>query len=105
MSSPMPDVARRATVWDMGVQAEVSQRDLRMRSKEIMDAVEHGESFTVTRDGHGIGELVPLRRKSVFVLRETFVAARHAVPSFDLDGFRADQRAAFDQDQDDPFAR
>jgi hypothetical protein len=28
--------------------AEISQRDLRTRSREIMDAVEHGQSFTVT---------------------------------------------------------
>ena len=28
-----------------------------------MDAVEHGQSFTVTRDGHRIGELIPLRRR------------------------------------------
>jgi len=33
----------------------ISQRDLRMRSKEIMDAVEHGQSFTVTRDGQSVG--------------------------------------------------
>jgi hypothetical protein len=31
---------------------EITQRDLRSRSREIMDAVEHGQSFTVTRDGH-----------------------------------------------------
>jgi len=27
------------------------QRDLRSRSREIMDSVEHGQSFTATRDG------------------------------------------------------
>jgi len=27
---------------------EVMQRDLRSRSREIMDSVEHGQSFTVT---------------------------------------------------------
>jgi predicted nucleic acid-binding protein/antitoxin (DNA-binding transcriptional repressor) of toxin-antitoxin stability system len=32
-----------------------------MRSKEIMDAVERGQFFTVTRDGRPIGELVPPR--------------------------------------------
>ena len=34
---------------------EITQRDLRSRSREIMDAVEHGHSFTVTRAGHRIG--------------------------------------------------
>jgi predicted nucleic acid-binding protein len=33
-------------------QPEITQRDMRQRSKEIMDAVEGGQSFTVTRDGH-----------------------------------------------------
>ena len=42
----------------MSSQPEITQRDLRMRSKEIMDAVERGQAFTVTRDGHRIGELV-----------------------------------------------
>ncbi|MCB1294737.1 MAG: type II toxin-antitoxin system prevent-host-death family antitoxin [Gordonia sp.] len=32
-----------------------------MRSREIMDAVERGESFTVTRYGREIAELVPIR--------------------------------------------
>jgi len=27
------------------------QRDLRSRSRETMDSVEHGQSFTATRDG------------------------------------------------------
>ena len=42
---------------------EITQRDLQSRSREIMDAVEHGQSFTVIRDGHHIGELIPLRRR------------------------------------------
>jgi antitoxin (DNA-binding transcriptional repressor) of toxin-antitoxin stability system len=28
-----------------------------------MDAVENGQTFTVTRDGHRMGELVPLRHR------------------------------------------
>jgi hypothetical protein len=32
-----------------------------------MDAIESGRSFTVTRDGHEIGELIPLRRHRRFV--------------------------------------
>ncbi|MGW6309041.1 prevent-host-death protein [Streptomyces niveus] len=58
----------------MGVQPEITQRDLRSRSKEIMDAVEGGQSFIVTRDGHQIGELVPLRRRRRFVPRSEFAA-------------------------------
>jgi prevent-host-death family protein len=89
----------------MDVQAQISQRDLRMRSKEIMDAVERGQSFTVTRDGHEIGELVPLRRPRRFVSRAEFAEASRATPEIDLAAFRADQDAAYDQGTVDPFAR
>ncbi len=58
----------------MSVQPEITQRDLRSRSKEIMDAVQGGQSFTVTRGGHRIGELVPLRRHRRFVPRSEFAA-------------------------------
>lgn len=43
----------------MSAQPEITQRDLQNRSKEIMDAVQGGQSFAVTRDGHQIGELIP----------------------------------------------
>ena len=51
----------------MTAQPEITQRDLHSRSKEIMDAVERGQAFTVIRDGHRIGELIPLRRRLRFV--------------------------------------
>jgi antitoxin (DNA-binding transcriptional repressor) of toxin-antitoxin stability system len=60
-----------------------------------MDAVEHGQSFTVTRDGHRIGELIPLRRRR-FVSREEFTAMSRNAPDVDLEAFRADQDAAAD---------
>jgi prevent-host-death family protein len=89
----------------MSLRPEVSQRDLRMRSKEIMDAVEHGQGFTVTRDGRGIGELVPLRRSRRFVPRAEFAALSRTAPAMDLDAFRADQEALAGTDLDDPYAR
>ena len=63
----------------MTSQPEITQRDLRLRSREIMDAVESGQTFTVTRDGRSIGELVPLRQRRRFVSRSRvrgFVAER-----------------------------
>lgn len=89
----------------MGVQREVSQRDLRMRSKEIMDAVERGDSFAVTRDGHQIGELIPLRRRSRFISRAEFARGSQLAPLIDIAGFRADQDAAYDSAVIDPYAR
>lgn len=89
----------------VGVQREVSQRDLRMRSKEIMDAVERGDSFAVTRDGHQIGELIPLRRGHRFVSRADFARGSQLAPLIDIAAFRADQDVAYNQALDDPYAR
>jgi prevent-host-death family protein len=89
----------------MSAQPEITQRDLRTRSKEIMDAVESGQTFTVTRDGHRIGELVPLRRRRRFVPRQEFAAMSRTAAAVDLDAFRMDQDAAADQNPTDPYAR
>jgi len=63
-----------------------------------MDAVERGQSFTVTRDGHRIGELIPLRHRRRFVTREEFAGMSRNAPDADLDGFRADQNATADHE-------
>lgn len=85
-------------------QPEISQRDLRLRSKEIMDSVERGESFTVTRDGHQIGELIPLRRRRKFVPRGEFQSGTR-LPPVDPDRFRGDLDRLIETDLDDPYGR
>ncbi|MBF6073147.1 type II toxin-antitoxin system Phd/YefM family antitoxin [Nocardia beijingensis] len=89
----------------MPAQPEITQRDLRNRSKEIMDAVQRGQAFTVTRDGHQIGELIPLRRRRRFVSRAEFAAMSRSAPNISIDAFRADQAATAEQEADDPYAR
>jgi antitoxin (DNA-binding transcriptional repressor) of toxin-antitoxin stability system len=89
----------------MAAQPEITQRDLRNRSREIMDAVENGQAFTVTRDGHSIGELIPLRRRRRFVPRQEFAAMSRGAPGIDLDAFRADQDVTLDHDADSPYDR
>lgn len=89
----------------MTAQPEITQRDLRSRSKEIMDAVENGQAFIVTRDGHRIGELIPLRRRQRFVSRQEFAIMSRAAPSIDIVAFRADQAAAHDHELADPYDR
>lgn len=84
---------------------EITQRDLRSRSREIMDAVEHGQSFTVTRDGRHIGELIPLRRRRRFVPREEFSAMSRNAPEGDLEAFRSDQDATADHETASPYER
>ncbi len=70
-----------------------------------MDAVENGQAFTVTRDGHRIGELIPLRRRRRFVPRQEFAAMSRGAPAIDIDAFRADQDAALDHDAGSPYGR
>ncbi|MFF6992635.1 type II toxin-antitoxin system Phd/YefM family antitoxin [Streptomyces sp. NPDC010273] len=89
----------------MSSQPEITQRDLRTGSREIMDAVQSGRSFTVTRDGHRIGELIPLRRRRRFVPREEFAAMSRTAPGLCPDAFRADQDAVAEQEPGAPCAR
>lgn len=89
----------------MSSQEAVSQRDLRMRSREIMDAVERGESFTVTRDGREVAEIIPLRRQRRFVSRAEFAAAFRGAPPIDPARFRRDLDAVIDSESFDPYDR
>ncbi len=89
----------------MSAQPEISQHDLCNRFKGIMDAVQGGQAFTITRDGHRIGELIPLRRRRRFVPRSDFAAMSRGVPDISLDAFQADQDATADQEPNDPYGR
>ncbi len=89
----------------MGQPLEISQRDLRMRSREIMDAVERGDSFVVTRDGRGIGQLIPLRARRTFVPRDEVMALLGSLPAIDGERFRADLDDIADPYVDDPYER
>jgi prevent-host-death family protein len=89
----------------MSAQPEITQRDLRNKSKEIMDAVEGGQAFTVTRDGREIGELIPIRRRRRFVPRADFATASRHAPAIDVEAFRADQDASADHDAGVPDGR
>ena len=95
----------RSTYHNGVSQPEITQRDLRQKSKEIMDAVEGGQSFTVTRDGHEIGELIPLRRRRRFIPRDEFAAMSRNAATVDVAAFRADQAAVADHDVVDPYDR
>jgi len=79
-------------------------RDLRMRSKEIMDAVERGEGFIVTRDGRRFAELIPLRARR-FVPATEFVAASASAPSVDYESYRRDLDSIADPFVADPYER
>jgi antitoxin (DNA-binding transcriptional repressor) of toxin-antitoxin stability system len=76
---------------------EISQRELRNGSGEIMRALDRGESFIVTRSGVPVGELLPVRARQ-FVAADVAVAAFAGAPDIVLDRFRAEVDAAVDQD-------
>ena len=89
----------------MTAEPEITQRDLRNRSREIMDAVENGQAFIVTRDGHRIGELIPLRQRRRFIPRQEFTASSRHAPPMDIEAFRADQEAALEHGRDSAYDR
>lgn len=76
---------------------DVTQRELRNESGQIMRALDQGESFVVTRNGVPVGELTPLRRHR-FVSAETAIAMFRNAPSIDLDRLRADLDRVASQD-------
>jgi antitoxin (DNA-binding transcriptional repressor) of toxin-antitoxin stability system len=68
---------------------DITQRQLRNDSGEIMRALDHGETFVVTRNGVPVGELTPLRRRR-FVPANAVVAMFRSAPSVELARLRAD---------------
>lgn len=80
-------VAQRATL--AVATREITQRELRNESGEIMRQLDDGATVVVTRNGMPVGELPPLRRHR-FVRSETVVALFHRAPPVDLDTFRRD---------------
>lgn len=82
-----------ATVSHMS--REITQRELRNNSGEIMRALDGGESFVVTRNGVPVGELAPLRRRR-FVAADAAIAAFVGAPR--LEDLRSDLDAVLDQD-------
>jgi prevent-host-death family protein len=75
---------------------EISQRELRNESGDIMRQLDAGETFIVTRNGVPVGELVPLRRHR-FVAAEAAVAMFRSAPPVDYAKLRADLDVVVDQ--------
>ena len=75
---------------------EITQRELRNQSGEIMRRLDEGESFVVTRNGVPVGELTPLRRHR-FVAAESATALFRGAPPVDYARFRNDLDVVADQ--------
>jgi antitoxin (DNA-binding transcriptional repressor) of toxin-antitoxin stability system len=76
---------------------EISQRQLRNDSGEIMRGLDEGETYIVMRNGTPVGELTPLRRHR-FVPTETAMAMFRGAPSVDYARLRRDLDAIASQD-------
>ena len=76
---------------------EISQRQLRNESGEIMRKLDEGETFVVTRNGVPAGELTPLRRHR-FVSADSVIAVFRGAPAVDLARLRADLDRVASQD-------
>lgn len=68
---------------------EITQRELRNQSGEIMRALDRGESFVVTRNGVPVGELTPLQGRK-FVSAEAAVAVFTGAARVEIERFRKD---------------
>lgn len=87
------------TCHTRGVSSEITQRELRNNSGEIMRRLDEGEAFIVTRNGVPVGELVPLRRRRV-VSGPALAAALQGSPRIDYQRLREDLDRWVDQDID-----
>lgn len=75
---------------------EVTQRELRNESGEIMRGLDRGDSYVVTRNGVPVGELTPLRRHR-FVAAEAAIELFRSAPPVDTERLRADLDAVATQ--------
>jgi len=68
---------------------EITQRELRNESGEIMRQLDQGQTFVVTRNGVPVAELTPLRRRR-FVSATAVIGAFAGAAPVDAARFRAD---------------
>ena len=76
---------------------ELTQRELRNESGEIMRALDSGETFVVTRRGVPVGELTPVRRHRL-VARDAVIEAFRTAATIDAASFRRDLDRIANQD-------
>jgi antitoxin (DNA-binding transcriptional repressor) of toxin-antitoxin stability system len=78
------------------MQKEITQRELRNNSGEIMRGLDRGDTYLVTRNGVPVGELTPPRRRS-FVAAESAATAFAGAPRLDARRFREEVDRILDQ--------
>lgn len=73
----------------MGAVNTITQREFRNNSSAVMDAVEAGETFVITRNGTEVAELRPMSRRRRLSAEE-LVARHRRLPRVDFVELRQD---------------
>jgi prevent-host-death family protein len=74
--------------------ATVTVRELRNHGGEVIDRVLSGDTIVVTRDGHEVAELRPLRRRPIDAA--TLLSRWRTLPAVDPRRFRDDVDSVVD---------
>ncbi|KAA9148514.1 type II toxin-antitoxin system prevent-host-death family antitoxin [Amycolatopsis acidicola] len=85
----------------------ITQRELRNNSAAVMDAVESGETYHITRNGVEIAELRPLSRRRKLTAEE-LVERHRTLPEVDFVHLREDIEVVFADEyleDSDPWTR
>ena len=85
----------------------ITQREFRNNSAAVMNAVEGGETYHITRNGTEVAELRPWRRRPRLSAEE-LVARHRKLPRVDHDQLRREADELFgteDRVGDDPWER
>lgn len=99
-------VLRRATIGAVKV---ITQREFRNNSAAVMDAVEAGETYHVSRNGVEVAELRPLPPRRHRLTAEELVARHRRLPRVDHARMRQEATEFFGTEDrvgdDDPWER
>ena len=86
----------------------ITQREFRNHSAAVMDSVEAGETYHITRNGTEVAELRPLRRRRRLSAEE-LVTRHRRLPRVDAARMRQEADEFFGTEDrigdDDPFER
>ncbi|AVH21102.1 type II toxin-antitoxin system prevent-host-death family antitoxin [Nocardia cyriacigeorgica] len=86
----------------------ITQRELRNNSAAVMDAVEAGETYVVTRNGVEVAEVRPIVRRRRMTAHELVARHRH-LPRVDYEAMRREADEFFGTEDrvgdDDPWQR
>ena len=71
---------------------QISQRELRNQSGEILRAVDRGEEFVITRNGVPVAELKPIPQKKTFISGAELARIFRNAPPIDAKRFRVSEK-------------